>query len=326
MDFPEQLFYRSFSMDRSAYKKEEGSVDLSFSSEAPYVRWFGPEILLHGSENVVLGRLRAMGSALFNHNPAVILGSLKDVRIEQKIGRAKLLFDPDPEAQKYAGKVEAGSLRGVSVGYIVHKFKKLAENEEWEGYTGPAHIATKWEPYEISLTPVPADSSVGIGRDLSRSLEGIEIEGSDLSNFGEVGKETDQSGLRRVFAEWWASALPEVVTKIKEAMAQDVIPTLRITTGDSLSLLRRAGAISLEVKGKTADMILAGRTKDDIIDWLFGEFTKAKKVGVKGAAGDGSDGREMPKAGESKARIFSFRDLTDEDFFRGLTAPDATTH
>jgi HK97 family phage prohead protease len=320
----DQLFYRSFSLERTAFNKEEGSVDLSFSSEAPYIRWFGPEILLHGSQNVVLDRLKEMGAALFNHNPNVILGSLKDARIEKKIGRAKLFFDPDEEGKKFSGKVESGSLRGVSVGYIVHKFKHLDEKEEWQGYTGPAYIATKWEPYEISLTPIPADSSVGIGRDLARSLAGIEIEGSDLSNFREEGNKMDENEAKRIFEECLAAALPGMLTEIKKAMAEDARPKLRIVEEDGLSLLGRAGAISPEVKGKTADMILSGRTKDEVTAFLFEEFTKAKKADARDTGGDGTDGAGLPNAGEPKARISSFKDVSDADFFGGLMDPQGT--
>jgi HK97 family phage prohead protease len=265
-----------------------------------------------------------MGAALFNHNPNAIVGSLKDARIEKKTGRAKLFFDPDQDAQKIAGKVESGSLRGVSVGYIVHKFKKLDEKEEWQGYTGPAYIATKWEPYEISLTPIPADSSVGIGRDLARSLEGIEIEESDLSNFRKEEGDMEPEEVKRIFAECLAAALPGMVTQIKGIMVEDAKPKLRITAEDGLSLLGRAGAISPEVKGKAADMILGGKTKEEVTAYLFDEFTRTKKADAKDAGGDGTDGSGIPNAGEPKARINSFKDLSDDDFFGGLAEPHGT--
>lgn len=180
--FSDKLFYRSFELDRSKVNEDARSVELSFSSEAPVVRWFGQEVLLHGEANVDLKRLRSMGSALLNHNPDRIVGRVDNPRIEDKRGAATVVFDEDEDGERAFGKVKSRSLRGVSVGYAINAAKKLQEGEEWRGYQGPAIIATRWTPYEISLTPVPADSSIGIGREMTRSLDGIEIEGSDFPN------------------------------------------------------------------------------------------------------------------------------------------------
>lgn len=36
-------------------------------------------------------------------------------------------------------------------------------------FTGPADIARKWTPYEISIVSVPADPTVGVGRNLEEN-------------------------------------------------------------------------------------------------------------------------------------------------------------
>lgn len=177
------LFYRAMDLDRARVNNDDRSIDLSFSSEAEIPRWFGKEILLHGPDNVDLSRLKRFGSGLLNHNPNIIVGPLKDIRVEDKKGRARLMFDDDEDGNKALQKVKSGSLKGVSVGYAVYKFREIKNDEEWSGIKGPAMIATRWAPHEISLTPIPADASVGIGRDLSRSLEGIEIETSTHSPY-----------------------------------------------------------------------------------------------------------------------------------------------
>lgn len=44
-------------------------------------------------------------------------------------------------------------------------------------FTGPCSIARKWAPYEISIVSVPADPTVGVGRELEpeeRSVDGPE--------------------------------------------------------------------------------------------------------------------------------------------------------
>jgi len=73
-EIQKQLFYRSTEFDRSRVDQKKRSVDLAFSSETPIPRWFGREILLHGSKNVDLSRLKSMGTVLMNHNPDIIVG------------------------------------------------------------------------------------------------------------------------------------------------------------------------------------------------------------------------------------------------------------
>jgi len=35
-------------------------------------------------------------------------------------------------------------------------------------FTGPCSIARKWAPYEVSIVSVPADPTVGVGREISQ--------------------------------------------------------------------------------------------------------------------------------------------------------------
>jgi HK97 family phage prohead protease len=177
-DIGKQLLFRAEPLSRHAVNKRERSIELSFSSEEGVPRWFGREVLLHRDENVDLSRLRNMGSGLLNHNPDIIVGRIEGAKIEDKRGIATLVFDDDEDGEKAFQKVQSGSLRGVSVGYAVGKYREVKADEEYEGIKGPAWVATRWTPYEISLTPIPADSSVGVGRELTRSLEGIVIERS----------------------------------------------------------------------------------------------------------------------------------------------------
>ena len=38
-------------------------------------------------------------------------------------------------------------------------------------FTGPCEIALKWMPIEISIVSVPADATVGVGRELEERAE-----------------------------------------------------------------------------------------------------------------------------------------------------------
>ena len=56
---------RAVSSDGEEKTKE---FELSFSSEEPYMRWYGAEILDHSAGAVDLSRLKSIGVMLFNHN------------------------------------------------------------------------------------------------------------------------------------------------------------------------------------------------------------------------------------------------------------------
>jgi len=192
----ENMFYRTFDLlERGALNEESREIDISFSSELPVERWFGAEILLHGEGNVDLKRLKNVGSVIYGHMPydmKNIIGPIKKVYMDKDNRQARALigFDDDDTGNLAMKKVKSRSLKGVSFGYVITKGRRVLEGEEWtdpdsqKTYKGPAIVATRWEPYEITLTPIPADPTVGLGREMTRSLEGIEIVGNNIKNMG----------------------------------------------------------------------------------------------------------------------------------------------
>ena len=146
--------------------RDERTFRLSFSSEEPYNRWFGPEILDHTDGCVDFSRLNSNPVVLFNHNRDVILGRINRAWVENGRGEAEITFDADDEAEKICKKVKSGTLKGVSVGYLVDSWEEVMPNKQSSDgrFTGPCSIAKRWTPYEISIVSVPADPTVGIGR------------------------------------------------------------------------------------------------------------------------------------------------------------------
>lgn len=55
----------------------ERRFELSFSSEEPYGRWFGSEILDHTEGCMDLERLNSIGVLLFNHDTDRVLGKVE---------------------------------------------------------------------------------------------------------------------------------------------------------------------------------------------------------------------------------------------------------
>lgn len=144
------------------------TVELSFSSETPYGRWFGDEILCHDEECINLERFNnGLGTVLFNHYRDAVVGHIEKVWLEDNRGKALVRFDTDEQSETIFQKVQSGTLQGVSVGYAINRYEVL-EDEDTKStngrFTGPAYVVTDWEPLEISIVSVPADPTVGVGR------------------------------------------------------------------------------------------------------------------------------------------------------------------
>ncbi|ELR9927959.1 phage major capsid protein [Salmonella enterica] len=147
-------------------------VELAFSSEAPYSRIYTDqngdpvelkEILVHDKDAVDLDVLNDKASLLFNHEfdnhiGVVVPGS---ARIDEDgVGRALVKFSQVGQlANETYDKVKEGTMSKVSVGYTVL--------EGHADFSKGVYFVTKWQPYEISIVSVPADSSVGVGRSLN---------------------------------------------------------------------------------------------------------------------------------------------------------------
>lgn len=159
---------RVLSVREADTQEDARTVVLSFSSEVPYERWFGTEILSHAEGAVDLSRLQDIGVLLFNHNTNEPVGRVVSAELDTANHRctATVRFDEDEESEKIYQKVKSGTLKGVSVGYTVSKWEEVDDGEtSTDGrFVGPCSIAMDWTPMEISIVSVPADPTVGVGR------------------------------------------------------------------------------------------------------------------------------------------------------------------
>ncbi|MEB9895725.1 peptidase, partial [Bacillus cereus] len=163
----------------------------SFSSEEPYQRWFGNEILSHDVGAVDLSRLQEVGVLLFSHGRDTRYGRMPIGDVEKawidantRKARALVRFDDDEDSEKVFRKVVKGFIKGVSVGYSVSNWEEVkAGSVSANGrHQGPAYVALKWQPFEISIEPTPADPTVGVGRSADPMLAPPQTnEGDDLN-------------------------------------------------------------------------------------------------------------------------------------------------
>lgn len=183
---------------------DDRTVELSFSSEEPYERWFGTEILCHDDGCINLDRFNSgLGTVLFNHDRDTVVGHIENVWIEDNRGKAIVRFDEDDESEKIYQKVLKGTLQGVSVGYSISRYEELIDSDSKSSngrFTGPAYVITDWEPLEISIVSVPADPSVGVGRSVDDNEEepmkgDAKAKGTE-QNVPQVVPEVPESGVK----------------------------------------------------------------------------------------------------------------------------------
>lgn len=150
----------TFEVRAESINEDTRTVEMSFSSDEPYDRWWGVEILDHKSSAVRLGRLNGSAALLMDHNIRDQVGVVEKAWIKGKKGYAIVRFGKSARAEEIWQDVKDGIRKLVSVGYRIHE---LVLEKEKDGQA--TYRATDWEPYEISIVAVPADTSVGVGRD-----------------------------------------------------------------------------------------------------------------------------------------------------------------
>lgn len=161
-----------FSLDRASIDEDTRTVRLAFCSELPYQRWFGMEVLDCKAKAVRLDRLNDRAALLVNHDRDQQAGVVEPgtARMERdRVGRATVRFGRSAFAREIFQDVVDEIRTKVSVGYLVHDL--VLEKKEGDVST---YRVTDWEPFEVSLVSVPADSTVGVGRALEARTSIIE--------------------------------------------------------------------------------------------------------------------------------------------------------
>ncbi len=152
---------RYFNLDRTAIDEEARTVGLSFSSDAPVERWFGMEVLDHSPKSVDLGRLNDGAPLLMDHDTSDQIGRVESATVDGKRGQAIVRFSKSVRAQEIFTDVMDGIRQNISVGYRINEMELDESRSEDEVET---YVATRWQPFEVSVVSVPADNSIGIAR------------------------------------------------------------------------------------------------------------------------------------------------------------------
>lgn len=142
---------------------------VSVSSDEPYERYYGTEILNHTPEAIDLSRVvNGASPLLYNHDRDALIGKVSNPQLRNGKLYVDMKFSQSEVGQQMLADLKDGILTECSIGYEVNKFE-VDEGEE-------TYTATRWTLYECSLVSIPADYSVGVGRATEEGGTEVEIE------------------------------------------------------------------------------------------------------------------------------------------------------
>lgn len=300
-----EFFTRSMAIDGVDVNEKDRTLTVSFSSEQPVARrYYGDEILLHGDKNVNLEYLNTVGSVLRKHNGDMvdIIGPVKKAWIQDRRGMAIIKFDDDENGNLAMQKIKSGSLRGISFGYQITRGIRLEEEQDvWidpetkREYQGPAVIGIEWRPHEITLTPIPADHTVGFSRSLVDNIDFVNNQTPKQTDIKEKTKMEDKE-IRQLVVDTVAEAIralpkpmtaEEIAVAVRSIVKEEGTPKIQVDRDTLADLSSRSAAVSETCKSKMFDMALAGRSHIELLTFINDEAVKG-----------GSDSHHRRSAGD----------------------------
>jgi len=141
-----------------AQEDDSRTLELSFSSETPYERSWGVEILSHKADHVDMSFLGSGNAPLLaGHNHDDQIGVIEKAWLQDGVGRARVRFGKSNRADEVYQDVKDGIRKNVSVGYHIRQMEQLERSEKGVD----SFLVTDWLPVETSIVSVPADSTIG---------------------------------------------------------------------------------------------------------------------------------------------------------------------
>lgn len=175
---PDDIQHRAASADfqvrSESFDEAARTVEIVYATSTPVGRRSFREILEISEGAIRADRLNSGTVHLIrDHMPwGDPLGRVIAHRVEDGQAIATVRLSDSPDNAGVVADIQAGVIRSVSVGYLIHGYSDATD--EATGVT--TRTVTAWEPYEISLTVIPADTSAAIRSDerMSERLEAVE--------------------------------------------------------------------------------------------------------------------------------------------------------
>jgi len=163
-----------------------------------------------------------------------IIGVVERAWIADGEGHAEVRFSERAEVAPIFADVQAGIIRNVSVGYMVHRYETVAEQD------GIRTIrAVDWTPAEISLVPVPADAGAGV-----RSLP---VSDCEIVNLNRADR-PEENAMTETVNRAAESAQPEVTPIDLDKVRAEADAAARTRIAEIMKLCQRHGMDSLSVR------------------------------------------------------------------------------
>ena len=281
---------------RAATEDEAARIEVSFSSEEPCERWFGTEILGHRSGEVRMDWI-ASGHAPFlvdhDRSAEAQIGVVETASLKNGRGVAVIRMSRTDRAQAILADIEDGVRTNISVGYRVHEMTLQSSSEENKTYR-----VTDWEPFEVSLVTVPADTSVGVGRTVADENICIIIEEIEEGDETMV-KKTEESGRKKSEADAVPAATADAggrmdAEALRKKAAEDAVRAERKRVEEITALAARHNRSDMVARA-ISEGVSVERFRGMLLD-AYGDTPATSPVASSAAIG----------MSDSEARGYSF--------------------
>lgn len=233
----------------SSWSEDARTVDVVFATERP-VQSYDWEV---GSFMEVLsmdpGAMRRermeQGLPVLNNHQRFegvngVLGVAENFRFENGQGIATIRFSNREEITGVIQDVRDGILKGISVGYRVHKYDLVSKAEG----ELPVYRATDWEPMEISFAPIQADPGSAV-RSASEQVT-VEVSEPEAAPVETTAEETSvpenpKSEPQNPNTDMDQNQNPGAPTVDAEAVRKEAIQAERQRQSDIRAAVRKAG-------------------------------------------------------------------------------------
>ena len=162
-----QMNYRTLALKPEQYDDKENRLSLAFVSEEPVRRDFGYEVI--DQERMDLSFMESgRAPLLWMHDAEQVLGVVERVEVDEaeRKSRAVVRLGKSTDLQRQTSEqISDGIISNVSVGYTITRMDETDEKID-----GVPVFRVQTFPQEISLVSIPADKSVGIGRNLKKPI------------------------------------------------------------------------------------------------------------------------------------------------------------
>ena len=223
--------HRELNLDIERVNRSARTVEASLSSEHPVLRNYGYEILSHTEEAINLERaIDNQLPLLMAHKHDEVVGKVENIRLYDGKLRGRLKFSKSARGEEALQDVADGILRAISIGYMIDEVEKS------HGERGDVYKATRWTPYEISVLGVPADHTVGIGRQLDAGV----IERGENSEL--IKRQNEIIELYKRHSESMQYAKRDALAKLLNEIGNDATRSMQEARDGLLAAIESKGA------------------------------------------------------------------------------------